>query len=78
MQVAKDREAVFEVGLEFKITRTVDVSVFIVIAVLIVASGTDAADRKSTDAIRSADVELLVIRGEMCIRDRSFVIMPLI
>lgn len=63
MQVAKDREAVFEVGLEFKITRTVDVSVFIVIAVLIVASGTDAADRKSTDAIRSADVELLVIRG---------------
>ena len=47
MQVAKDREAVFEVGLEFKITRTVDVSVFIVIAVLIVASGTDAADRKA-------------------------------
>lgn len=51
------------IGLEFKITRTVDVSVFIVVAVLIVASGTDAADRKSTDAIRSADVELLVIRG---------------
>ena len=63
MQVAKDREAVFEVGLEFKITRTVDVSVFIVVAVLVVASGTDAADRKGTDAIRSADVELLVIRG---------------
>ena len=62
MQVAKDREAVFEVGLEFKITRTVDVSVFIVVAVLVVTSGTDAADRKSTDAIRSADVELLVIR----------------
>ena len=56
-------EAVFEVGLEFKITRTVDVSVFIVVAVLVVASGTDAADRKGTDAIRSADVELLVIRG---------------
>ena len=63
MQVAKDREAVFEVGLEFKITRTVDVSVFIVIAVLIVASGTDAADRKSTDAIRSADVELRRYKG---------------
>ena len=45
MQVAKDREAVFEVGLEFKITRTVDVSVFIVIAVLIVASGTDRIAR---------------------------------
>ena len=43
MQVAKDREAVFEVGLEFKITRTVDVSVFIVVAVLVVTSGTDAA-----------------------------------
>ena len=63
MEVAKDREAVFEVGLEFKITRTVDVSVFIVVAVLVVASGTDAADRKSTDAIRSADVELRRYKG---------------
>ena len=52
----------FDIAWEFKITRTVDVSVFIVVAVLVVASGTDAADRKGTDAIRSADVELLVIR----------------
>lgn len=61
MQIAHDRESVFQVGFELDVSRPVDVGVWILLICIAITSGADTSDGKGPDAVGSTDVELLVV-----------------
>ena len=62
-QVAHDGEAILQVGLELDVARAVDVGILVVVAALVVAARSDAADGEGAHTVGAADIELLVVRS---------------
>ena len=64
MQVAQDREAVFQIGFELDVAGLIQIAVFRVGRA--VTARPDASDRESPDTVGAADIELFAVRS----RDR--------
>ena len=61
VQVAQDRETVFEIGFELQVAGLIQITVCILF-LRTIAARTNRTDRESTQAVRPTNIELLVVR----------------